>query len=220
MKKLLKKLLLIVILLFVLLSFVRIYKVSEISMNYTLVEGDLVIVENFSAGVHIPSFFFYTKGHLFSNEKGIKRGDIMAFKHPLDNRLYLKRVTALPGDKIFQQEKNFYLQIGSDKNKTTTFAKKYGLKLANIDGEVWLKNPYTRIYGISHYNEVIGPTDLITYPKTIIPEHHYFFLGDFRDNSTDSRFFGPVPYENIYYKVWFVFKRSQTLTDLSSIKSF
>lgn len=189
-------------------------------MNYTLVEGDLVIVENFSAGVHIPSFFFYTKGHLIPNEKGIKRADIMAFKHPEDNRLYLKRVVALPGDKVYQNEKNFYLQIGSDRQKTIKFAKVNSLESVYIDGEIWLKNPYSHLYGISHYSDIIGPKVLITYPKTIIPEHHYFFMGDFRDNSTDSRFFGPVEYGNIYYKVWFVIKRSQTLTELSSIKSF
>ncbi|OQX60264.1 MAG: signal peptidase I [Helicobacteraceae bacterium 4484_230] len=203
--------------LFVLLTFVRIYKISDISMNYSLIDGDLVIVENFSAGVHIPSFFFYKKGHIFSNEKGICRGDIMAFKHPLDNRLYLKRVTALPGDRIFQENKNFFLQIGSDQNKTAAFAKEHNMKLAKKRGRLWLVNPYGRFYNTGHTDEVIGPKELINYPETVMPQHKYFFMGDFRDNSTDSRFFGPVEYDNIYYKVWFIISRSQNLQQMAGI---
>ena len=211
-----KILLLIIFSLFTLFTFVRIYKISDISMNYSLIDGDLVIVENLSAGVHIPSFFFYKKGHIISNEKGICRGDIMAFKHPLDNRLYLKRVTALPGDRIFQENKNFYLQIGSSRKKTVEFARKYGIKLTKKGDSLWLTNPYKYFYNINHLDKVIGPKELIDYPETLIPEHKYFFMGDFRDNSTDSRFFGPVEYDNIYYKVWFSISRSQNLLQMAS----
>jgi signal peptidase I len=186
-------------------------------MNYSLTDGDLVIVENLSAGVHIPSFFFYKKGHIASNEDGINRGDIMAFKHPLDNRLYLKRVTALPGDRIFQDNKDFFLQIGSSKNKTIEFSRKYNIKLAKKIGRLWLKNPYSQFYNITHLDEVVGPRELLNYPETVIPRHRYFFMGDFRDNSTDSRFFGPVEYGNIYYKVWFIIGKSQNLQKMADI---
>jgi signal peptidase I len=220
MKKVLKKALLWGGISLLLLSFIRIYKISDISMNYTLVEEDIVIVENFTAGVHIPSFFFFPKGHFIANERGIERGDIMAFKHPLDDRLYLKRVAALPGDKVYQENKNFYLQIRSDKDKTISFGKKYGIEIVKKANEIWLRNPYAPFYGITHVSKVTGPSELINYPPTIIPEHHFFFMGDFRDNSTDSRFFCPIHYDNIYYKVWFILKKSCTLTELSSIVNF
>ncbi|MDM5270716.1 signal peptidase I [Sulfurovum sp. zt1-1] len=221
MKKLIKISLIFGGLLLVLLSFIRIYKISDISMNYMMVDEDMVIVENFSAGVHIPSFFFFLKGHFIDNEKGIERGDIMAFKrHPLDKGLFIKRVVALPGDKVYQENKDFYLQIGSDREKTVSFGQKYGIAIVQIANEIWLKNPYTHFYGVTHSNEIIGPSELITYAPTVIPEHQYFFMGDFRDNSRDSRFFGPVHYNNIYYKVWYVIKKSHTLTELSSIKQF
>ncbi len=216
----LKRILLFFLALVLLLSFVRIYRVSDISMNYTLMDSDIVIIENFTAGVHVPSFFFYLDKHLFSHEKGIKRGDIMAFKHPLDERLYLKRVVALPGDKIFQKDKNLYLQIEADQHKTIEFARKYHIGLERQHDEWWLKNPYQRFYAVTHSDEVIGPKELIDYPVSVIPEHRYFFMGDFRDNSTDSRFFGPVDYESIYYKVWFVLGKSYTIQDLASLKQY
>jgi signal peptidase I len=129
-------------------------------------------------------------------------------------------VVALPGDKIFQEDKNFYLQIEANQQKTIEFSKKYKIKLAQKFQEYWLENPYTYFYKITHSGLVIGPKELIDYPVTVIPEHQYFFMGDLRDNSTDSRYFGPVAYQNIYYKVWFVIGKSSTLKALASIEQF
>lgn len=215
-----KNLILIITVLFIASSFVRVYRVSEISMYYNLMEDDLVIVENISAGIHIPSWFFYSKGHIFSHEEGIHRGDIMAFKHSLDDRLYLKRVTALAGDSVFQKDKDFYLQIDTNETKTLKYAYKNNLEVDNINNEIWLKNPYHRVYHISHDDFVIGPQELIIYPKTRIPEHHYFFMGDYRDNSADSRFFGPVPYDQIYYKVHTMISSSRNLEERGQMKLF
>gem|GEM_PF-6814254 len=58
-------------------------------------DGDIVIVDNFSIGIHFPSYFFYMDRHLWANESKIKRGDILVFRHPLDNRLYIKRCVAI-----------------------------------------------------------------------------------------------------------------------------
>lgn len=215
-----KTLLFLLFVLFLFFMFVRIYKVSDISMNYSLMDGDLVIAENFSAGVHVPSLFSYAKGHLIAYEQGIRRGDMMAFKHPLDNRLYLKRVVALPGDRIFQENKNFFLQIDANQTKTIDFANRYRMKLEKKEQEFWLKNPYERFYNVNHADDVIGPDTLINYPKTVLPAHRYFFMGDFRDNSADSRFFGPVAYENIYYKIRFIISRSQHLEERAAVKQY
>ncbi len=199
-------------------SLIRVYKIYEISMNYTLMEDDLVIVENFSAGVHIPSWFFYMKGHIFSYEEGIHRGDLMVFKHPLDNRLYVKRVTALAGDSIFEKDKDFYLQIDSNQTKTLLYAKEHKLDLQQIDGEFWLKNPYSKLFHITHEETVVGPQEIINYPKTKIKAHHYFFMGDYRDNSSDSRYFGQVPYDQIYYKVVKIIQSPKNLQERANLK--
>ncbi len=202
--------------LFIATIFVRTYKISDISMNYSLMDGDIVVVDNFSIGIHIPSYFFYIDKHIWSNEKAIKRGDILVFRHPLDKRLYIKRCVALPNDKIFQENKNFYLQIDSNSTKTFEYANRYELNLVKIDDKWWIKNPYMSIYPVNHDKRVIGPQMLLNYPQMKIPPHSYFFMGDFRDNSTDSRFFGPVPYDYIYYKVRFIIKPARDLETLAS----
>ncbi len=202
---------------FLLTSFVRLYKISDISMNYSLVDGDYVIVENLSAGIHVPSWFFYIDTHIYRHEGGIERGDLLAFRHPLERRLYIKRCVALPGDRLFLKEKNLYLQIESDSEKTCSYAKKLSLKTYFDEDGCWLKNPYEKFYAIAHSDEVTGPKELIEYPKSVIPPHRYFFMGDFRDNSTDSRFFGPVEYDMIYYKVWFAIKKERSMESLGSL---
>ncbi|WP_457605225.1 signal peptidase I [Nitratifractor sp.] len=204
--------------LFLALSLVRPYRVSDISMNYSLIDGDLVWVENLTAGIHVPSWGFYIDRHLWSREEGIHRGDILAFRHPLDRRLYLKRCVALPGDRLFEKHKDFYLQIGGDSARTAEYADRFGLERVSIDGEWWLKNPYTRFYSVVHNARVVGPRELIDYPVTTVPPHRYFMMGDYRDNSTDSRFFGPVPYDFIYYRVFAVWQKSRSLEELGAIR--
>jgi len=216
----LKRFITIFIIAIFILSFVRVYKISENSMTYSLNPGDIVIVDNFSAGIHIPSFGFYIDRHIYSNESGIHRGDLLAFRHPLDNRLYIKRCVALPGDTIFQKDKDLYLQIESNSTKTLNFGLKNGIETIKIDSKWWLKNPYKRYYDIVHDSRVYGPSELINYPITKIPPHRYFMMGDFRDNSTDSRFFGAVDYRYIYYKIRYIFKSAYSIDKLNKIKEF
>ncbi len=215
-----KKILYYFIIFTLILSLVRVYKISENSMNYTLISGDIVVVDNFSIGIHIPSFFFYIDKHIYDYQKGIKRGDLLAFRHPLDNRLYIKRCVALPGDSLFQKDKNLYLQIDSNSQLTYRFALENDLDTIKDSDGWWLKNPYRKYYDVVHDSRVYAPPELINYPKIKLKDSEYFMMGDFRDNSTDSRFFGPVKYDSIYYKVRFIIKRAYSVDKLSNLKDF
>ena len=199
------------------LFFIRIYRVEDISMQYSICDGDIVIVENISAGVHFPSLFFYKDSHIIANESGIHRGDVMAFHHPLDKRLYLKRVVALPKDSIYQHNKEFYLQIESNSTKSYDYGKSNHIEVVKLFDGYWLKNPYRQFYPIAHFEEIAGAKEVLEYPLTRIKEGEYFFMGDFRDNSTDSRFFGAVAYDNIYYKVWAIIHVARPLEQMGSL---
>ncbi len=77
-----------------------------------------------------------------------------------------------------------------------------------------------RYYPVVHDKKVVAPKILIEYPITVIPPHSYFFMGDFRDNSTDSRFFDAIPYRYIYYKMRYLLQPLRDLESLGSIYQF
>ena len=212
--------LLVILFLSLLASLVRIYRISDISMYPSLIEGDYVIVENISAGVHVPSFLGYFSAHLYEHSQGIARGDMLVFKHPLDDRLYIKRCVALPGDSVMQQQKIFYLQIGSDNAKTKEYADNLGLETVMIENDLWIKAPFETRYPITHFENITGPSFLFEYPKRRIEPNHFFMLGDLRDNSTDSRFFHAVSYDDIYYKLWIRIEPARTFKTLALMKFY
>jgi signal peptidase I len=188
------------VLLAILFYTLRFYKLEGTSMNYGLVEGDFVLTYR-----------------LFKN---IERGDLLVMKHPEDpkNRLYIKRCAALPGDRFFQKARSFYLQIGGDSNLTQKLAETHDLELAKTQDGYFIKDPYVKYYGAVHNWRLTVPKVLTNLPLTTVQEGHYLMLGDYRDNSADSRFFGAVPRNWISSKAIYIFKRPRTWEMLINIK--
>jgi len=178
----------------------RIYRIDGTSMNYGLVEGDVVLCKR-----QIDT---------------IKRGDMLVVKHPLDpkKRLYIKRCAALPGDRFFQKERFFYLQIDGDSSKTYELARKHDLDLVSTKNGYFLKNPYMKYYGAVHNWNLKVPGELTTLPLTTVEDDHFYMLGDYRDNSADSRFFGAVPRDWVMSKVIYVLKKPRDWMSLLQIK--
>ena len=195
-----KKYLFILLLLIALFISFRIYKIDGTSMNYGLVEGDIVL----------STHFFDT----------IQRGDLLVIRHPLDpkQRLYIKRCAALPGDRYFEQKRMFYLQIEGSSEKTEALGRQYGLTLVKRAEGYFIKEPYAKYFGVVHDWRLSVPGELASLPLATVDQGHYLMLGDFRDNSADSRFFGAVPKAWVMSKVIGIFKHPRNWRELLEIK--
>ena len=169
------------------------FYIPSSSMEPNLLVGDRLFVTKFSYGYSKHSFPFSPpifSGRLLSAAP--KRGDVVVFKTPADNRTdYIKRLIGLPGDTIQFINGNLYLN-----------SKKIQKEVINTDDSLYCGN--TKI-NVSTYKEKL-PNE-ITYhasyrndisfknsDKFIVPENHFFFLGDNRDCSKDSRFLSEVGY--------------------------
>ncbi len=178
----------------------RLYSIEGTSMNYGLVEGDRVLCDRHFSSIH--------------------RGDLLVVDHNKDPRkgLYIKRCAALPGDRFFQKERSFYLQIDGDSSRTQQLAQSYDLEAVLTKEGYFIKDPYLKYYGVAHNWRLEGPVVLTEIPLSAVEPEHYYLLGDYRDNSEDSRFFGAIPRDRIYSKVIYIFKKSRSWMHLLEIE--
>ena len=182
------------------------YNIPSSSMVPTLLIGDYLIVTKYNYGYSKHSFPFslpiIPKGRLFGSAP--KQGDIVVFKYPKDNKTdYIKRVIGMPGDKIQMKEGRLII------NDEVLPREKLGEEdwSVELEGLVhYTKYMETLPNGVQHF--IYERSDTRTADNTdpvIVPEDHYFMMGDNRDNSADSRFFGPVPAVNLEGKARFIF---------------
>lgn len=200
------------------------FQIPSGSMMPTLLVGDFILVEKFSYDVKDPVW----RKTLWRNNQP-ERGDVAVFKYPLDTRLdYIKRVIGLPGDRIVYQDKQLYIEKACQSGQTTDCGVLELMPLSfQADGEFFFgplpQRRYVEKVGDVSHNILQTPMraeDLANYyrqPNTaidefIVPEGHYFVLGDNRDNSIDSRFWGFVPADNMVGKavfIWMSFEFSE-----------
>ena len=194
---------------FLLRSFViEPFKIPSDSMVPTLVDGDFILVNKFTYGIRLPVI---DKKIIPINEP--QRGDVMVFRYPVNPaENYIKRVVGLPGDKVSYQNKR--LLINDQPIKTETLEKYvYKYHYTEQNSETLGKLPHQVI------NEIGAPgfvsnADAFPFRENClynnaglictVPAGHYFMLGDNRDNSRDSRYWGFVPEENIVGKAFFI----------------
>jgi signal peptidase I len=187
------------------------FKIPSTSMVPTLLVGDLILVNKFTYGVRLPVL----------NKKIIEvgdpqRGDVMVFKYPKDmTQDYIKRVIGVPGDKITYENKRLTV---NDKAVDYTpmddyledegleYHQQYMEKLPNVPHRILtIKNRRTidlaSVDNFPHHEACVYSYEKFT---CIVPEGNYFMMGDNRDNSADSRYWGFVPNKNIVGKAFFV----------------
>lgn len=184
------------------------YRIPSSSMESTLLAGDYVFVSKFSYGYShyaLPFDLPLFGGRLFASEP--ERGDVAVFRLPKDTSIDLiKRVIGLPGDRV--QMKGGVLYLNDD-----------AVRKQRI-GDFVTKNEFGADRRVARYRETLpngisyDTLDLDTAsfvdntPLYVVPEGHYFVLGDNRDNSQDSRTEGAVgfiPFENFIGRAEYIF---------------
>jgi len=169
------------------------FYIPSSSMEPNLLVGDRLFVTKFSYGYSKHSFPFSPPIFFFFFLSATpKRGDVVVFKTPADNRTdYIKRLIGLPGDTI--QFKNGNLYLNSKKIQKEVINKDDSLYCGNTKIKVSTykeKLPNEITYHASYRNDISFKNS----DKFIVPENHFFFLGDNRDCSKDSRFLSEVGY--------------------------
>jgi len=184
--------------------FMEPYQIPSGSMLPTLEVGDFIVVNKFEYGVRLP--VLGTKVLDFNEPKA---GDVMVFKYPQDPSIkFIKRVIGVPGDTLELREKVIYINgqqmtqtYVADASPTTEI---YTEQLGDSEHQIWR-------------NKSPGKNGKVT-----IPPGQYFVLGDNRDGSNDSRYWGFVPEENITGKavaVWLHWESFFSLPNFSTAGS-
>ncbi|TDJ31918.1 MAG: signal peptidase I [Gammaproteobacteria bacterium] len=170
------------------------FRIPSSSMMPTLLIGDFILVNKFAYGLRLP--VLNTKFLEFGEPQ---RGDVTVFRFPKDPSVdYIKRIVGLPGDRITYRDKVLF-----------------------INGERMDQRPLGRFMDNTYRGEMRGADqlmedlsgvqhDILVRPNVrgknvidfVVPEGHFFAMGDNRDNSNDSRFWGPVPEENLVGKAF------------------
>ena len=200
--------------------FIQPFYIPSSSMEPNLLVGDRLFVTKYSYGYSRHSFPFSPpifKGRILFNEP--KRGDVVVFKTPADNRTdYIKRLIGLPGDQIQFIDENLYInnsEIIKSKlsNNDKIFCGSNNINVSTFEEVLPNNKKYKTVY---LKNNTFKNSD-----KFEVPEDYYFFLGDNRDCSKDSRFLTSVGYvhkNNLVGKAQFIFFSSDR--SVGSIFSF
>ncbi len=171
------------------------FYIPSSSMEPTLLVGDRIFVSKYTYGYSKHSFPFspnVTNKRFFS--KLPKRGDLVVFKTPADNRTdYIKRLIGLPGDTIQFMNGELYINNKKIKRKKTINEKIIRCGNFLLETEFFIE---TLPNGIEHIVTYKKKGTLQNTKKFTVPSEHYFLLGDNRDCSKDSRYLDSVGYVN------------------------
>lgn len=151
------------------------------SMKPTILVGDHFFLDKIAFPANYPEF-----ARPYLPRRGIQRGDVVAFRSPTDGKIpFVKRVIGLPGDTIELRDKNLYVNLKK-------VDEPYKI---HVDSTVYQQDPWTP--------EELKIRD--NYGPAVVPEDNYFVMGDNRDNSNDSRYWGFVSRNEVIGKPLFVY---------------
>ena len=179
------------------------FQIPSRSMEPTLLPGDFILVNKWVYGIRLPA----VRAKIVDISSP-QRGDVMVFFPPHQDRYFIKRVVGLPGDKIKVIQGVLY--VNGEKMRQTALPDQPLSPRSVIMEE--------HLTGVDHLMQKrLSPTRLSMNFSTTVPQGHYFMMGDNRDNSSDSRVWGPVPEDRIVGKA---FARWMFWDELASLPSF
>jgi signal peptidase I len=163
---------------------VQAFKIPSSSMEPTLLVGDHILVNKFIYGVRIP--FTDTR---WPRIESPSRGDVIVFIYPVDrSKDFIKRVVGVEGDTIEIRDKRVF-----------------------VNGNP-VEEPYAHHF--ANAIEPIGQSPRDNLPPVTVPPGHFFAMGDNRDFSHDSRFWGYVPVEDVKGKAFIIYYSAQHVPDI------
>ena len=220
---------------FVLRSFLfEPFKIPSGSMIPTLHVGDLILVNKFHYGVRLP--VLNTK---LTDGNPVQRGDVMVFRYPPKPSLdYIKRVIGVPGDEVAYLNKQLTIngQPVSKDVRTDFFEQDSMRYIAQFEEKLPLGTKASEMTGARTHNllndkdrpSFIPGADDFAFKDNChytvegvtckVPAGHYFMMGDNRDNSLDSRYWGFVPEKNIVGKAFFVWMNFGSLSRIGAFQ--
>ena len=190
------------------------FQIPSGSMLPTLEVGDFILVNKYTYGLRLP-----VAGTKILSVNDPQRGEIMVFKEPDNPNInFIKRVIGVPGDTILYVNKNLFI---NGEKVPESFV---GERLDDFDPRMGVR-PVYRLF-----DETIGGTtheirkDMMIPNRRaegewVVPEGHYFVMGDNRDRSNDSRFWGFVPDSHVVGKAVYIWMHWPSWTDIPNFRN-
>jgi signal peptidase I len=176
------------------------FQIPSGSMLPTLEVGDFILVNKYAYGLRLP-----VAGTKVVDIGDPERGDVMVFRYPKDGETnYIKRVVGMPGDRIRYRNKQLFINGEQVESRFIARLPPVELRretLDDVEHDVFL---------------TMGRPGAGGEGEWVVPEGHYFVMGDNRDNSNDSRYWGMVPDELVVGKAFAIWMHWKSLTSLPS----
>ena len=203
------------------------FKIPSGSMMPTLIVGDLILVNKFHYGIRLPVI----NKKIIDNHDP-ERGDVMVFRFPKDPSTdYIKRVVGVPGDEVVFRNQQLFLNgrlvptepmppPGFYDEEARRYSPEFKEKLGNVEHGILINPQSTPFFGGQDGNQFPFRENCRYSADGVackVPAGNYFMMGDNRDNSLDSRYWGFVPDENVIGKAFYVW---MNFGDLKRIGSF
>ncbi len=191
-------------------AFMEAYVIPSQSMLPSLLIHDHIFVNKLVYGVRVP----FSEKWLVEFGKP-KKGEVIVFKFPQDkSTFFIKRVVGVPGDKIFYEDGNLYVNDQLMEREPAKEADNFSY-VRDVDFQANGKHPFASKGDFEHYRENLNGVnhDVLlakgeylgeSYGPVYVPEGQLFVMGDNRNRSHDSRAWNFVPYENILGRAMFV----------------